>query len=394
MTLLQLTKDEEKILDGEKGEGLRKMMKLIVGLATIEGAEKLIKIESAHISGISYQNIGDEGLSFLEWLIEEGVHVSVPTTINPAAIDLYQQKMETSEEFYRKQERIINAYIKLGAKPTLSCTPYFLDNVPSPGSHLAWAESSAVIYANTFLNAYTNKESGLSALAAAVIGKTGYYGLHIDKNREPRIIIKVTAELTSSLDFGILGYRVGELVGDKIPVIVGAIPRTISERKQFVAGLSASGTIGMVKFSDDFNLSERKIDNIEIDKKEILNVRSRFSSLNADVIYLGCPHLSFEEIRELAMLLRKRKVKMGKSLLLYTSISAYKMANEEGLIRIIENSGAKIFAGACPVFNPIMPIGTVGTDAIKTAHYLKATKMPEIVISDNLLLIESITEVI
>jgi predicted aconitase len=390
--LLQLTKDEERILDGEKGEGLRKMMKLIVGLATISGAEKLIEIESAHISGISYQNIGDEGLSFLEWLVEEGVHVSVPTTINPAAIDLYQQGY-THDEFYKKQERIVNAYIKLGAKPTLSCTPYFLDNIPSPGSHLAWAESSAVIYANTFLNAYTNKESGLSALAAAVIGKTGYYGLHVDENRKPQIAIKVVADISSSLDFGILGYRIGELVGDKIPVIVGKSPKTIPERKQFVAGLSASGTIGMVSFSNNLISNENRIDVIEIDNKEMLNVKSRFSSLDVDIVYLGCPHLSLSEIKELAILLQKRRVKNGKSLLLYTSISAYKIANEEGLVRIIENSGARIFAGACPVFNPSMYKGVIGTDAIKTAHYLKATKSSQIAISNTILLIESVTEI-
>lgn len=390
--LLQLTKDEEKILDGEKGEGLRKMMKLIVGLATISGAEKLIRIESAHISGISYQNIGDEGLSFLEWLVEEGVHVSVPTTINPAAIDLYQQGQDVDDEFYKKQERIVNAYIKLGAKPTLSCTPYFLDNVPSPGAHLAWAESSAVIYANTFLNAYTNKESGLSALAAAVIGKTGYYGLHIDENRKPKIAIKVVTVLSSSLDFGILGYRIGELVGDKIPVIIGSFPKTIPERKQFVAGLSASGTVGMVRFSNNLISSKDRIDVIEINDKEISDVRSRFASLDIDVVYLGCPHLSLAEVRELAMLLQKRKVKSGKSLLLYTSISAYKIANEEGLVRIIENSGARIFAGACPVFNPSKYKGIIGTDAIKTAHYLKATKSSQITISNTMLLIESVTE--
>jgi len=391
--LLQLTKDEERILDGEKGEGLRKMMKLIVGLATISGAEKLIKIESAHISGISYQNIGDEGLSFLEWLVDEGVRVSVPTTINPAAIDLYQRDYtDVSDEFYKKQERIVNAYIKLGAKPTLSCTPYFLDNVPSPGSHLAWAESSAVIYANTFLNAYTNKESGLSALAAAVIGKTGYYGLHIDENRRPQIAIKVTTDLSSALDFGILGYRVGELVGDKIPVIIGSSPKTIPERKQFVAGLSASGTVGMVRFSNNLTPSKDRIDIIEIDGKEILNVRSRFSSLDVDIVYLGCPHLSLAEVRELAMLLQKRRVKNGKSLLLYTSISAYKIANEEGLVRIIESSGARIFAGACPVFNPSKYKGVIGTDAIKTAHYLKATKSSQIAVSNTMLLIESVTE--
>ncbi len=389
---LHLTKEEESILNGEKGEGLRKMMKLVVGLATVAGAEKLIKIESAHVSGISYENIGDEGLSFLEWLVKENVHVSVPTTINPGAIDLQQWKIAgVNEDYYEKQKRIVDAYIKLGAKPTLSCTPYFLDNVPSPGSHLAWAESSAVIYANTFLNAYTNKESGLSALAAAVIGKTGYYGLHLDENREPKVIVKVKVDLSSSLDFGILGYRIGELVGDRIPAIIGANPKSVSDQKQFVAGLSASGTIGMVKFSDSAILVE---DKLEIDEKEMMNVRTRFMSLDVDAVYLGCPHLSLLELRELAGLLNKRRVRKGKSLLLYTSISAYKIAYEEGLIRVIEKSGAKVFAGACPVFNPQRSSDVIGTDAIKTAHYLSISKGSRVYITENISLIESVTEMV
>ncbi|MEM3832051.1 MAG: aconitase X catalytic domain-containing protein [Thermoprotei archaeon] len=389
---MYLTKEEESILNGEKGEGLRKMMKLVIGLATVAGAERLIKIESAHVSGISYENIGDEGLSFLEWLMKENVHVSVPTTINPGAIDLQQWKSTgVSEDYYEKQKRIVDAYIKLGAKPTLSCTPYFLDNVPSPGSHLAWAESSAVIYANTFLNVYTNKESGLSALAAAVIGKTGYYGLHLDENRKPKVIVKVKVDLSSSLDFGILGYRIGELVGDSIPAIIGAMPKSISDQKQFSAGLSASGTIGMVKFLDNTVEAE---DKIEIDEKEMMNVRARFTSLDIDAVYLGCPHLSLLELRELASLLGKRRVKQGKSLLLYTSISAYKIAYEEGFIKVIEKSGAKVFAGACPVFNPKKSNGVIGTDAIKTAHYLNVSKGARICITENMSLIESVTEVI
>jgi predicted aconitase len=390
--LLHLTKEEESILNGEKGEGLRKMMKLVVGLATVSGAEKLIKIESAHVSGISYENIGDEGLSFLEWLVKENVHVSVPTTINPGAIDLQQWKITgISKDYYEKQKRIVDAYIKLGAKPTLSCTPYFLDNVPSPGSHLAWAESSAVIYANTFLNVYTNKESGLSALAAAIIGKTGYYGLHLDENREPQVVVKVKVDLSSSLDFGILGYRIGELVGDRIPAIIGTIPRSISDQKQFAAGLSASGTVGMVSFSNRVIAAE---DKIEIDEKELRNVRTRFMSLDIDTVYLGCPHLSLSELRELAELLNKRRVRKGKSLVLYTSISAYKIAYEEGLIRVIEKSGANVFAGACPVFNPKRSDGVIGTDAIKTAHYLSASKGSRIYITENMSLIEAVTEMI
>ena len=143
---MYLTKEEERMLNSEN-ETISKAMEIIVKIGELFGAEKLIRIESAHISGISYQNIGDEGL---EWLESLKAKVRVKTTINPAGMDLKRWRDFVDEKFYEKQLRILNALRRIGAELTLTCTPYYIHK-PNLGEHLAWAESSAVVYANSII---------------------------------------------------------------------------------------------------------------------------------------------------------------------------------------------------------------------------------------------------
>lgn len=149
---MELTREQERMLAGEHGEAKRRLMRLLVSLGEIYGAGRLVPIASAQVSGVSYKSIGDPGLELLEDLAAQGARVRVPTTLNPAGIDLEAwRELGIPEEFARKQMRIIEAFKQMGAQPTATCVPYLVGHRPRFGEHLAWAESSAVIFANSVL---------------------------------------------------------------------------------------------------------------------------------------------------------------------------------------------------------------------------------------------------
>lgn len=186
---MHLTRQEEAVLAGETGQGKRKALELLVALGDIYNAERLVPIASAQVSGASFKTVGDAGIKWLEDF-SKAAKVSVRATVNPLGLDMRRWKsMGVDAEFHSKQDRIVSAYKAMGLEPLYTCTPYLAGNRPRAGQHLAWAESSATVFANSYLGARTNREGGPSALAAAIIGKTPEYGLHLDENRTPRVRI-------------------------------------------------------------------------------------------------------------------------------------------------------------------------------------------------------------
>ena len=164
---MYLSREEEAIYQGERGETLARMMEILVALGDIYGAEWLVPVRSVQIAGVSYKNIGQAGL---EWISDLEGKVAVPSILNPAGMDLCRwREMGIDEDFANKQQQVIEAYRKLGVSIDCTCTPYQIyDSLASPGDHLAWSESSAVSYANSVIGARTNREGGPSALAAAL----------------------------------------------------------------------------------------------------------------------------------------------------------------------------------------------------------------------------------
>ena len=134
---------------------------------------------------------------------------------------------------------IVDIFTRIGVEPTLSCTPYLTSNKPNKGDHIAWGESSAVAYANSVLGAMTNRESGISALASALIGKTPRYGMHLREERRPKIRIKVKARLEKPSDYGALAYAISKKIkSNEIPWIEGINGIGIEELKIFSASIA------------------------------------------------------------------------------------------------------------------------------------------------------------
>jgi len=361
---MYLTKEEEEMLNSDN-ETLAKAMEIIVKIGEIFNAEKLVKIKSAHISGISYQNIGDEGL---EWLESLNARVRVKTTVNPCGMDLERWKEFVDYEFYEKQMRILNALKRIGAELTLTCTPYYLYK-PEFGDHIAWAESSAVVYANSLIGARTNRESGISALASAITGRTPYYGLHIKQNRAPTVLVKVKGDLS------LAGYRAGLELQNEIPYFV--FDRSVAEYelKLLAASLAATGNIAMFHaegITPEWRDFEKPRERVEIEAK--------FErSCEVDLIAIGCPHVSKEELRLILKLLRGRSVK--RNLWIFCSRSLVERSYE--IVKKLEELGVRIYCDTCIVVSPIVKrFECVMTNSGKALAYLPKLSGVDVVFAD------------
>ncbi|MDD1756173.1 MAG: aconitase X catalytic domain-containing protein [Methanomassiliicoccales archaeon] len=303
---MHLTRDEESILAGERGPGMQRAMEILVALGRIYDADSLVPITSAHLSGVSYKTIGEGGIDFLEE-ISKDARVKVETTLNPAGMDLSRwQEMGVEEAFAKRQLTIIKAYGNMGVTTNCTCTPYFTGNSPKPGESVAWAESSALSYVNSVLGARTNREGGPGALAAAIIGKTPHYGLHLDENRRPTVVIEaeVQDEIT---DYSLLGHVVGQRLGAAVPYFKGIKP-DCNGLKTMAAAMAASGSVaifhveGVTPRSLDCDL--KGLERVRLDRQDIRKAKESLTTgKDPDLIAVGCPHLSQMEMKALASML-------------------------------------------------------------------------------------------
>jgi len=389
-----LTNEEEKMANGEYGETIRKSMDILIALGDIYGAQEFVDIGSAQVSGVSYKTIGEAGLEYLqdlakgaEIIYEDNGVVSdksgiatISATLNPAGTDLDNWKeFGFPEDFASKQVEICDAYGALGISKTCTCTPYLIGNVPRFGDHVSWSESSAVAYVNSVIGARTNREGGPGALAAAIVGKTPLYGYHFDENRKANLLVDVECELERA-DFGALGYAIGQVVKDGIPYFKLANKSydvLNGNLKALGAALASSGAVALYhvenitpeyKYADVANADDK----ITITSDDIKETREKLSTSSgfADLVCLGCPHASLEEIQELAEILNGKTIR--NELWICTSINVKSASDRMGYTEIIEKAGGHICCDTCMVVAPIEQMGyeVIGVNSAKAANYV------------------------
>ncbi|MDR3282473.1 MAG: aconitase X catalytic domain-containing protein [Candidatus Methanoplasma sp.] len=370
---MHLTREEEATLDGESGEGARKAMELVVALGKVYGAEGLVKITSAHLSGASYKTIGDGGMKYLGDLASGGSKVAVPSTLNPVGMDRERWKeMHVSPDFANKQLKIIDLYGRMGVRTTCSCTPYLGGNVPKLGDHVAWAESSALSFVNSFIGARTNREGGPGALAAAITGRTANYGLHLDDNRKPTVVID--AEIDGTV-FGhsMLGQAVGMAIGGGVPYFRGIKPG-VDDAKTMSAAMAASGSValyhveGVTPEASKFDLEG--LETIHIGKKELDSAYDKLNTADdVQLIALGCPHLSVKEVKDIAAFLKGKK-KRNKDIEIWFCTSSEVRERCKDEVKVLEEFGP-VLADTCMVVAPIEGVfQRTGTNSAKAGNYL------------------------
>ncbi len=378
---MYLTKEEKLVLNGKEGFAAKKSMEILVALGNIYGAKKLIDVGSVQVAGVSYHNLGDAGLKFLEELAKDG-KVKVLTTLNPAGMDLKDwRKLGIDEDFARKQNLVIDAFEKMDIIISCTCAPYLIGNLPTYGEHIAWSESSAVTFANSVIGARTNREGGPSALAAAFIGKTPYYGLHLEENRAPNIHVVVAAELRKISDWGALGYCIGKKAENKIPYITGVEHAALDELKTFCASVVTYGSKpifhmkGITPESEKYKAPEGTF---TVESKDIERAYESINDdfLEVDLICVGCPHCSIKEIAEIAKLLKSRKISSNSEFWVACSRLVKQMADKRGYTAIIEKAGGKFACDTCMAVAPLKGrFNSVATTSAKGCYYSRHNAM-------------------
>jgi len=385
----ELTDLQKKMLDGEYGEPVRQGMEIITQLADFWEAPDIIPIRSVHMPGAALKTARRAGRKYVCWAEDAGGCFRTVTTLNTGSADLTGIDMGFQPKTMQQQLELTESYKRMGAIECHTCTPYLVGNLPRFGEHVAWGESSAVVFANSVLGARTNREGGPSALGSALTGFTAGYGLHLKKNRVATVHASVECPLSDGSEFGIAGYFLAKLFPDALPVFTGLPERSpMFGLKALGAALASSGSIAMFHAVGltpeaptlEIATGNKKLETISISKKEIEETRSFLNRTNdsseVDCVFLGCPHFDFEELLQVAKLLSGKKVHPDVSLWLFASNSFWSSCERSGLTQALKDSGAELISDTCPsisIFPEIMEskgFESAATNSAKQAHYL------------------------
>ncbi len=365
------------MLAGEYGAGVAKSLELLVALGDVFGAEKLVPVEGAHVSGVSYKNLGDAGLEWLEDQAKMGARAKVRATLNPAGMDMvHWREMDVPEKFAVGQLRVIRAFEALGIEPTCTCTPYLVGHVPRFGTQIAWAESSAICYSNSVIGARTNRESGPTTIASAITGLTPLYEYRLDENRLPGKLVEVEAKLSDPLDYSAFGYVTGKMVGTTVPYFRGLGNPSLESLKTLGAALATSGGValwhgeGVTPEAENVKSHLKEVEKVTVTEKDLKQAREKFTCEVADpVTCIGCPHCSIHEVGEVAKLCNGKE--LAKKLWVFTSRGVYAEAEKKGYVGQIEDAGGRVYVDTCMVVAPLKEMGwkEVALNSFKGAQY-------------------------
>ena len=366
---MELTKEEQSALNGEKGDILQTAYRILVATGEATNAEKLIPVNWAHLSGVNYNTIGDSGEEFLRTISQEA-KVKVKTTVNPMGFDFdhISEFDHIDDDFIQKQKSIRNSYIRMGVEATFSCTPYDIFDLPEKNSQVSFAESNAAIFANSLGGLKTNKESAFSALASAITGKSPYSDLRKDDITSP-MTIRMKMDNPNELDFGMLGFFAGK-IGDTSVNISGVSQPNRRSCKALCGGMGTSGTCAKFQFVET---EDEKSEKIDFGKEEMDEIYDELNTTEkGDLITLGSPQLGLEELSDLSKMLKGKSFQ--KRCLIFCSRAVQEQARSLDFTNEIEKAGGEILSDCCTCLTPLINTNetdAVTTNSIKGAYYLK-----------------------
>jgi len=388
---MDLTDEEKRTLQGEFGEAERIAMRVLTRLGEVNGADRMIPVVSAHLVACSYQIAGEAGIEIYTQLVEKGARVKVPTTLDPGSIDFNKwEQFRTPPDYAQRQMLIAELLKKMGVLPTWTCTPYYLLNIPHFGEDVAWSESSAVAFINSVVGSRTNRMSAYVDLCAALVGKVPRFGLHVPENRGGEILIEITPDLAEKFDdihFPALGYLMGEIAEDKVPVISGLRSAGFDQLKFLSAAAASTGSValyhivGLTPEAQTLEMAFRQrkpIRNIIVGAKEIEETIDRMSTFRGgkvDAVAVGCPHASVVQMQKYAQLLKDRRVSGGVQFWVCTNEIVEAISRKMGYCQEIEKAGGKILVGTCHNDCPLgaWQFRSLVTDSGKFAYYTPTT---------------------
>jgi predicted aconitase len=375
------------MLDGREGEAVATAMRVLTRAAAAMGAERLLAITSAHIDGCLYH--GRAGLDFAERLAGYGARVAVPTTLNTGSLDLLHPELYRGDDETRgSAKRLMDAYVAMGCEPTWTCAPYQLPARPDLGEQIAWAESNAIVFANSVLGARTERYGDFLDICAAITGRAPDAGLHRDENRVGEVVFDCgglsASLLRSDAFYPVLGHLVGKEAGGRIPVLVG-IPDDVSEDglKALGAAAASSGSVAMfhaVGITPEAPTLDAALGGsepaatLEVSVERVRAARDELTSVSdgrLDAVSVGTPHFSVEEVRNLVELVEGKWVSDRVAFYVSTNRQTLEEISPLGWAPRLERAGLRLVVDTCTYITPILAPGTevVMTNSAKWAYY-------------------------
>ncbi len=375
---LDLTDDDRAMLEGVAGAATQQAMRITCAMAAQQGAARLIDVSQGHIDGCIYASPAN--LTFAQAMADLGAKVRIPTTMNAISVDRANwQRQGVPPSFGGPAARLADAYVAMGCQPTFTCSPYLLDSAPGEGEAIAWAESNAVIYANSVLGARTAKHPDFLDLCIAITGRVPLSGVYLDENRAARRILDI--DLPESIDdafWPLIGWLAGQASPDRIPLLrglAGAAPSP-DDLKALCAAFGTTSAAPMLHVEGVTPEAGRiapGADRVTITRADMA---AGWRTLNerpeaVDLVAIGSPHASLPECRALAAALNGRRVAIPTILTAGRAVIAE--ARAEGTLTALEAAGVQVLPDLCwcSISEPVFPPATraLMTNSGKYAHY-------------------------
>lgn len=384
---LQLSESDRALLDGRHGKAAQVAMQLVLRMAELQGASELLDVTQAHIDGCIYT--GPASLRFAEQLVAWGASVRVPTTLNSISVDQRRWRaLGIDATFGEPASALGDAYMDMGAQLSFTCAPYLLDSAPAEGEQIVWAESNAVVYANSVLGARTLKYPDYLDICIALTGRAPNVGCHQDEHRLASLQIELPplGELDDAF-YPLLGYHVGLLCGSRIPLVRGlekAQPN-LDDLKAFGAAFATSSAAPLFHIAGvtpEALQAEHVIHSgqpVPTERVTLADLHRSWDELNSadeaavGLVALGNPHFSLSEFARLATLCRGLSKHPDVSLVVTCGRAILEQARAAGHIAVLEAFGATLVTDTCwcMLGEPVVPTGcrTLMTNSGKYAHY-------------------------
>ncbi|NPV69102.1 MAG: DUF521 domain-containing protein [Firmicutes bacterium] len=389
--IMNLSRRDEMMLEGREGPAVRAAMEILVRVGDAYGADELVDAHGVHIGGVSFGTSGEGGLDFALKFASLGARVRVPTTLNISGRDATNwRRFGLPQVFAGKCASMEQAYLSMGCIPTWTCAPYQVGMHPRFGELVAWSESNAIVYANSVLGARTPRYGDFVPLCVAITGRAPRFGLYLDDAREPSVHLAFRG--LENHDGGkdvlasAIGHLTGEIAGARVPVLTG-IPRSFraDELKALGASAASGGAVGMFHAAGitpeaptlETVLRGAKPEKYEFSLEDLMGTARRLSSTDGgpvELVALGCPHFSFDEMRRLASALGGRRVSPSTRVWVFTNRVTASWADETGIGGALRESGVEISTDSCLLSWPseAWDFGSLMTNSGKFAFYSRS----------------------
>ena len=382
---IELTEHDRALLAGSYGKAAQVAMQIVLRMAHLQGATQLVDITQAHIDGCIYT--GPASLRFAQQLVAWGAKVRVPTTLNSISVDQRRwRELGIDPALGVPASDLGDAYMAMGAQLSFTCAPYLLDSAPKAGEQIVWAESNAVVYANSVLGARTLKYPDYLDICIALTGRAPLIGCHLEDQRKARLQIELPT--LGNLDdafYPLLGYHIGALAGSRIPLVLGLKQQhpDLDDLKAFGAAFATTSAAPLFHIAgvtpealDPAQVLDGPLPVLKVSLEDLL---LRWHELNSardpkvDVVSLGNPHFSLSEFAHLARLCQGRKRHPDVVLAITCGRAVLEQARAAGHLGVIEAFGAVIVSDTCwcMLGEPVIPPAArnLMTNSGKYAHY-------------------------